>query len=123
MATTDYAESGRRGGGAWFYIPILLILLLGGAFSVAAFVAAEPQLTVMESLAAGFGGLAAIIIGVFAAAFGVIVGLIGAAVGLIAAGGALAMTLFIIGSPIIAIILIFLLMRRPKDCPDPSAHE
>lgn len=121
MSNTDYAES--RGGGAWLYIPILLILLLGGALSVAAFVAAEPQLTIMESLAAGFGGLAAIIIGIFAAAFGVVIGLIGAAIGLIAAGGAVAMTLFIVGSPIIALILLFLLLRRSKSCPDPSAHE
>jgi hypothetical protein len=34
------------------------------------------------------------------------------------------MTLFIVASPIIAIILIALLMRRPKsDCPNPAAHE
>ena len=121
MATTDYER--RGGGAAWFYIPIVLILLLGGALSIVAFTASDPQLTILESLAAGFGGLAAVIVGIFAAAFGVIIGLIGAAIGLIAAGGAVAMTLFIVGSPIIAIILIVLLMRRPKSCPDPSAHD
>ena len=88
-----------------------------------AFFYGDTQLSIVESIAAGFGGLAAIIIGLFAAAFGVIVGLFGALIGLVAAGGALAMTLFIVGSPIIAIILFVLLMRRPKGCPDQSAHE
>jgi len=74
-------------------------------------------------MAAGFGGLAGIIIGLIAAIFGLIVGLVGALIGLAAAGGAVAVTLFIVASPIIALILIFLLMRRPKaDCPDPEAH-
>ena len=78
---------------------------------------------IVESIAAGFGGLAGIIIGLFAALFGVILGLIGALIGVVAAGGAVAMTLFIIGSPILAIILLFLLMRKSKsDCPDPAAH-
>lgn len=124
MTTTDYGDAGRSGGGAaWFYIPIVLVLILGGALSVVAYMAGEPQLTVVESIAAGFGGLAGIIVGLIAAAIGVAIGLIGALLGVIAAGGAVAMTLFIIGSPIIAIILFVLLMRRPKACPDPGAHE
>lgn len=124
MATTDYVEE-RRGSSsaAWFYIPVLLILLLGAALSVGAFFASDPQLTILESIAAGFGGMAAMIVALFAAAIGVLLGLVGALIGVVAAGGAVAMTLFIVGSPIIAIILIVLLMRRPKSCPDPSAHE
>ncbi len=92
--------------------------------SIGAYVYNDVDLTVMESLAAGFGGLAALIVGLFAATIGIIVGLFGALIGLVAAGGAVAMTLFIIGSPLIAIILLVLLLRRPKsNCPDPGAHE
>jgi len=128
MATTDYQEPSYRNSGrssaAWLYVPVIMILFLGGALSIGAYFYGDPQLTVAESLAAGFGGLAAIIFGLIAAVIGVIVGLFGALIGLVAAGGAVAMTLFIIASPVIAIILIALLMRRPKsDCPDPAAHE
>lgn len=125
MSTSEYHEERRSSGAAWLYAPIILILFLGGALSVAAYSYGEPELTMMESLAAGFGGLAAIIVGLFAAAIGVIVGLFGALLGVVAAGGAVAMTLFIIASPILAIVLIVMLMRRPKssECPDPSLHE
>lgn len=124
MTNADYAIETRRGGGAaWLWAPIVLILFLGGAMSVGMYFYGEPQLTILESLAAGFGSLAAIIVGLFAAAIGVIVGLFGALLGIVAAGGAVAMTLFIVGSPIIAIVLFVLLMRRPKTCPDPGLHE
>lgn len=119
----EYSETQRSGGLAWLYAPVILILFLGGALSVGAYLYGDPQLTIVESIAAGFGGLAGIIIGLFAALFGVILGLIGALIGVVAAGGAVAMTLFIIGSPILAIVLLFLLMRKSKsDCPDPAAH-
>ena len=52
--------------------------------SVGAYAYNDVDLTVMESLAAGFGGLAALIVGLFAAAIGIIVGLIGALIGLVA---------------------------------------
>ena len=105
-------------------MPVVLILFLGGALSVGAYFYGDPQLTIAESIAAGFGALAGIMIGMIGALFGLAVGLLGALIGLVAAGGAVAMTLFIIGSPIIAIILIVMLMRRPKsDCPNPAAHE
>lgn len=124
MTTSDYGDARQSSGGlAWLYLPVVLILFLGGALSVGAYFYSEPQLTVMESIAAGFGGLAGLIFGLIAAAFGIVVGLIGALVGLVAAGGAVAMTLFIVASPVIAIILIFLLMRRQKACPDPAMHE
>ena len=120
----DYTETRRSGGLAWLYAPVILILFLGGALSVGAYLYGDPQLTIVESIAAGFGGLAGIIIGLFAALFGVILGLIGALIGVVAAGGAVAMTLFIIGSPILAIVLLFLLMRKSKsDCPDPADHQ
>lgn len=123
MATTNYREPARSSAG-WLYAPVILILFLGGALSVGAYFYGDPQLTVAESIAAGFGALAGIIVGLIGAIFGVVVGLMGALIGLVAAGGAVAMTLFIIGSPIIAIILLVLLMRRPKsNCPDPAAHE
>lgn len=122
---TDY-QGGRSGGAgvAWLYMPIVLILFLGAALSVAAYSFSETDLTVAESIAAGFGGLAGIILGLFGAAIGVVVGLIGALIGLVAAGGAVAMTLFIVASPVIALILFALLLRRPKSasCPDPGAH-
>ncbi len=121
---TDY-QGGRRGSGlTWLYMPVVLILFLGAALSVAAYNFSDTDLTLAEAIAAGFGGLAAIIMGLIAAAIGIVVGLIGALIGLLAAGGAVAMTLFIVGSPIIALILIVILMRRPKSagCPDPGAH-
>lgn len=123
MANTDYREPSRSGAG-WFYAPVIVILFLGGALSVGAYFYGEPQLTVAESLAAGFGGLAGIIIGLIGAVFGLVVGLFGALIGVAAAGGAVAVTFFILASPVIAIILLALLMRRPKsNCPDPAAHE
>ena len=126
MATTDYSDVKRGGGSGWFFAPIILILFLGTALSVGAFFYSDPQLTILEAITAGFAGLAGLIIGLIAAAFGLVVGLLGALLGVVAAGGAVAMALFIVGSPILAIILIVLLMRRPKasaDCPDPAAHE
>ncbi|MCB2114304.1 MAG: hypothetical protein KDD85_12265 [Parvularculaceae bacterium] len=120
---TYHGERRRGAGLAWLYMPIVLILFLGGALSVAAYSFNDADLTVAESIAAGFGGLAAIIVGLIGAAIGIVVGLFGALIGLVAAGGAVAMTLFIVASPVIAIILLALLLRRPKTaCPDPGAH-
>ncbi len=124
MATTDYGSERTRSSGAWLYVPIILILFVGGAMSVGVYSYSDTEVTILEAIAAGFGGLAAVIVGLFAAAIGIVVGLIGALIGLVAAGGAVAMTLFIVGSPILALILIVMLMRRPKsNCPDPAAHE
>jgi hypothetical protein len=120
---TDYGVQKRSSGMGWLYMPIVLILFLGAALSVAAYNFSETDLTVAESIAAGFGGLAGIILGLIGAAIGIVVGLIGALIGLVAAGGAVAVTLFIVGSPIIALVLFVLLMRRPKNaCPEPGAH-
>ena len=110
---------------AWLYAPIILILFVGGALSVAAYTY-EPGFTIAESLAAGFGGLAAIIVALFGALIGVVISLLGALFGLAVGGGAVALTLFIVASPILAIILLVMMMRRPRssaECPDPSMHE
>lgn len=124
MTTSDYREPARSGGFGWIVAPVVLILFLGAALSVGAYFYSEPQLTVAESMTAGFGGLAGIIVGLIVALFGMLVAFVGALFGLAAAGGAVAVTLFIVASPIIALILIVLLLRRPKSgCPDPAAHQ
>jgi len=120
MTTSDY-ETVKRGG-AGLYVPIVLILFVGGALSIAAY-AYEPGLTIAQSLVAGFGGLAGIIIGLIGALFGVVIALVGAVFGLAVGGGAVALTLFIIASPVIAIILLVMMMRRSKACPNPALHE
>ncbi len=121
MASSEYEE--RKGGGGLILTTLIILIFLGAALSVAAYVFGDADLSVVESLAAGFGGLAGLIIGLFGAIIGVVLGLFGALIGIIAAGGAVALTLFIVGSPIIALILIFVLMRsRRSDCPDPDAH-
>ncbi len=119
----DYGSAKRSSGAAWLYMPIVLIIFLGAALSIAAYSFSDSDLTVAESIAAGFGGLAGIILGLIGAAIGIIVGLVGALIGIVVAGGAVAMTLFIVASPIIAIILFALLMRRSKSaCPEPGVH-
>lgn len=126
MTTTDvdaYGERRKGGGLFWFWLPILLILIAGGALAATA-LSHQPDLTVFEALGVGFGAIAAIIVGIFAAAFGIIVGLFGALIGVVTAGGALAVTAFLLLSPIIAIVLLVMLMRRKPaaECPDPDAH-
>lgn len=121
MAISD--DETRRSGGGLLSLAVILLVFTGAAFSLAAYVFGEPGLGVVEALAAGFGGLAALILGIAGAVVGVALGLVGAIIGLVATGGAVAFTLFVIGSPVIAIILIFLLMRSGgKNCPDPDAH-
>ncbi len=126
MAATDmdtFSEGRRSGGMFWFWAPVLLILVAGAALSFAAYFSGN-GLSAVESVAAGFGGLVGLIVGIVGAIVGVVLGLVGALIGVVAAGGAIAVTLFIVGSPIIAIILLILLLRRPKtaECPDPGAH-
>ncbi len=122
MANSEYRQPAKTGGMAWIMAPVVMILILGAALSVGAYFYNDVQLTAAESIAAGFGGLAAIIVGLIAAVFGVLMGLIGALIGLVAAGGAIGITLFIVASPVIAIILIVMLMRKSKACPEPGAH-
>jgi len=119
----DYApteQSHNNSSMLWLWIPFLSILILGTVFSIAAY--QQNDLTMMESIIAGFLGVGGLFIGLLAGFFGLIVGLLGGLIGLVVAGGAVTLTLFIIGSPIIALILLFLLTRRSNQCPDPSAH-
>ncbi len=111
----DIIYERKSSAGFWVFLPIILFLLVGAGLSFAAYVYAEPDLTALESLGAGFGGLAGIIIGLFATLFGLIIALVGAVIGLITAAGAIAVTIFLIGSPIIAIILFILLMRERSE--------
>lgn len=123
MATTDYGTEKRGGGLNAVMVTFIILLFAGTALSGAAYVFNDQGLTITESMAAGFGGLAGIIIGLIGAMIGIVVGLLGALIGIVAAGGAVAFTLFLVGSPIIAIILFVLLMRsRKTDCPDPDMH-
>lgn len=123
MANHDINLQGERRSRslAWLYMPIFLIIFLGGALSIAAYNFNETDLTMAESVAAGFGGLAALIVALIAAAISIVVGLAGALIGLVAAGGALAVTLFIVASPIIAIVLMALLWRRSRTSAHPDA--
>jgi hypothetical protein len=126
MTTTDvdsYGERRKGGGLFWFWLPILFIVIAGGALAATALYH-EPDLTVFEALGVGFGAVAAIVAGLFVAGFGLIIGFFGALVGVVTAGGALAVTAFLLLSPIIAIVLIVMLMRRrpSSECPDPDAH-
>lgn len=121
MPSPEYEEA-PRSSAAWLYIPVLLILFLGGALSFGAYFLGDAQLTIAESLVAGYLGVAAMIVAIVMTIVGVVLGLVGALFGIATAGGAVLFTLFIIGSPIIALVLIAVLMRRSK-CPDPAAHE
>jgi hypothetical protein len=83
-----------------FWLPVLIILCGGAALSVAAYLQPDNNLTVIESVGAGFVGVAALVVGLFAAFFGLVIG-----------GGAAAFALFLVASPAIALILLILLMR------------
>ena len=101
----DMVERREHGGGAvWFWAPVLVILFVGGAFSVGAYFHGEHDLSVIESIGVGFGGVAGLILGLFAAFFGLILG-----------AGALAFSLFLVASPILCVILLFLLLRKNKE--------
>lgn len=98
---SGHQDGGRSGGGVWFWAPLIVIFVSGAALSVAAYFHSDNDLSVIESVGAGFTGVAALIFGLFAAFFG-----------LIMAGGAIAFSLFLVASPILVIILLFLLLRK-----------
>lgn len=100
----SHEVSHRSGGGAiWFWAPLIVILSVGAAFSVAAYFHSDSDLNAIEAVGTGFAGVAALIFGLFAAFFG-----------LIMAGGAVAFSLFLVASPILTIVLLFLLLRKNK---------
>lgn len=113
--TSGVAYEKKSSAGLWIFLPIVLFLLVGAGLSFAAYVYAEPDLTALESMGAGFGGLAGIIVALFASLFGIILGLIGAVIGLVTAAGAVAVTIFFVGSPLIAIVLFYLLLRERRE--------
>lgn len=127
MTSTAYEieENNRRSSrGLWFWIPVMGFLILGGVFSFFAY--QQNDVTIYEAVAAGYAGVGALVVGLFAGLVGLVIGLagavIGTVIGIVATGGALVVTAFLVGSPIIAIILFVMLMRRDKSCPDPSVH-
>lgn len=93
----------RRAGSVWFWAPLIVILFVGAAFSVGAYFSNEHDLSVIESIGLGYAGVAGLILGLFGAVFG-----------LIFAGGALAFSLFLVASPVLTIILLFLLLRKNR---------
>jgi drug/metabolite transporter (DMT)-like permease len=95
------AERRRSGGAVWFWAPLIVIFFAGAALSVGAYFHSDTDITIVESIAAGYVGVAAMIFGLFAAFFG-----------LIMAGGAIAFSLFLVASPVLVIILLFLLLRK-----------
>lgn len=104
MSGSNVERGERRGGGAiWFWAPVLIILFVGAAFSVGAYFHSDADLSVVESIAAGYVGVAGLIIGLFGAFFG-----------LVAAGGAVAFALFIVASPALTIILLIILLTRNR---------
>ena len=116
MANAPYETyEEKKSGGLWFFLPVLIFLLVGAGLSIAAYVYAEPELTAAESIGAGFGGLAGIIIGLFGAIIGLIFALFATILGLIFAAGSIAFAIFLVASPLIAVILFILLIRERKD--------
>lgn len=124
MSYAEMTPVRRSGGPLWFWLPLVLVLVLGAGFSAAAYMH-EPSLTPVEALAVGYGGLAATVVGLFVGAIGVVVAFFAAIFGIAVAGTATAFSLFLVASPLIAIIFIFLFFRarrRASACPDPGSH-
>lgn len=120
MATQS--SGGRYMWALWLALGIILVL--GSGLSVVAYM--EGDVTIVESIIAGFVAVGAVIVALVAAAAGLVIGVVGALVGIITAGGALAVTAFVILSPIIALVLLWLLLRDRKRAtayPDLSAHD
>ena len=124
MSTESYELAGRKGNGPWIAFATVMALLLVAALSFTIVILVhEPGLTIPEALAGGFGGVGGLVIGLIAAVLSLIAGLIATVFGLAVGGGALALTLFLLASPVIALVLIWILMRRRSvECPDPSRH-
>lgn len=124
---TDYAvdNSDQRltrsnSSAMWLWIPLIVVLVGGTALSFVAY--QQNDITILEAIIGGFVGLAGIFIGLVGGLFGLIVGLAAGLFGVATAGGAIAITLFVLASPVLAIVFLWLLLRRSKECPDPSMH-
>ncbi len=105
----------KSGGWMWLFLPVILFIVVGFGLSIGAYAFAEQDLTALESLAAGFGGLAGVIVALFATLIGLVLALFSTVIGLVIAAGSIAVTLFFVASPLIAIILFILLLRERKE--------
>lgn len=105
----------RVGGGlAFITIPAILYLMTSLGLGVAFYTNAETDIGVVEAIIAGFGATAGIIVGLVVAAFGTVLAFVTGVLGIAFAGGALLVTLFIMASPVIAIVLLMLMMRPSR---------
>ena len=123
MSAESYELNTHRGNSLMTILSVLAVLLIvsAGSLAILAF-NHNPDISIVEAISLGFVGVGGIIAAAFAAIIGIIVGLLGAIFGIAIGGGALAVTLFVLASPVIALVLFALLMRRGRDCPDPSQH-
>ena len=123
MTTETYELGARRGSSLVTVLSVLTVLILVAAGSLA-FLAFthDPGISIVEAIGVGFVGVGGIIVAIFATIIGVLIGLVGAVFGIAVGGGAIAITLFVLASPVIALVLFAVLMRRGKDCPDPARH-
>ncbi len=115
------SNAGNSSSMLWLWIPLLVIIVGGLSLSVVAY--QQNDITVVEAFIGGFIGLAGLFIGLIGGLFGLIVGLVAALFAMVTAGGAIAITLFVLASPVLAIVFLWMLTRRSKECPDPAAHE
>ena len=104
----------------WLWLPLAIYFISSLSLAVLAY--QQNDLTIQESIAAGFLGVGGVIVGLFGGLIGLIVGLFGAVLGIGIAGGTVAITLFVLASPVLALVLLYLLFRRSKQSPDPTAH-
>lgn len=124
MSAENYELESHRGGSRLMTIlsvVTVLYVVSAGSLAILAF-NQNPDISIVEAIGMGFVGVGGIIVAGFAAIIGIVIGLIGAVFGIAVGGGAIAVTLFVLASPVIALVLFALLMRRGRDCPDPSRH-
>lgn len=123
MATKHGEFEHQRGSGflATTYVLATLFVMASASLAVLAF-NQNPGISIIGAIETGFTATGGLIIALFAGLFSVAFGLVAALFGIAVGGGAIAITLFIIASPIIAILLFVLLARQAKRCPDPAQH-
>jgi len=123
MATENLELASRRGSGIGVILSVIAVLFVVAGISLALLAFNQnPGISIVEAIGTGFAATGGIVVAIFAALISVVVGLIAAVFGIAVGGGAIAITLFVLASPIIAIILFAVLMRRGRDCPDPAQH-
>lgn len=123
MSVESYELNTHRGSSLMTILSVLTLLFIvsAGSLAILAF-NHNPGISIVEAIGMGFVGVGGVIAAAFAAVIGIIIGLLGAIFGIAIGGGAIAITLFVLASPVIALILFALLMRRGRACPDPSRH-